>query len=103
PVESIERPDIRIVNYEGHDYYDGHVGFDGEWAPDATGANSTEYAYGLGVVEFVFPLNSDDPQDLSMKPGMNYQIRLLYWSNVNSGEPTFASSWATLWVPVELY
>ena len=103
PVESIERPDIRIVNYEGHDYYDGHVGFDGEWAPDATGANSTEYAYGSGVVEFVLPLNSDDPQDLSMKPGMNYQIRLLYWSNVNSGEPTFASSWATLWVPVELY
>jgi hypothetical protein len=94
--------DIRIVNYNGMPY-DGHIRYDGTWAQDSTGTNSTEFATGDGVIEFLIPLNSEDPQDLGMHPGMNYQIRLLWWDNVKTGEPVFASPWRTFWVPVQLY
>jgi hypothetical protein len=97
------RPDIRVVNYDGHSYYDGHVSYAGTWAYDSTGGNSTEYAYGNKVVEFVLPLDSGDSQDLLMKPGMNYEFRLVFWNNVKSGEPTFATDWSSFWAPVDLY
>lgn len=103
PMGMTNRPDIRLVNYDGHTYYDGHIGYTGDWAFDSTGANSTEYAYGDKVVEFMLPLDSGDSQDLLMKPGMNYEIRLMFWDNNQSGEPTFASEWSTFWVPVDLY
>ncbi len=103
PLGMTSRPDIRLVNYAGHTYYDGHIAYTGDWTFDTTGANSTEYAYGDKVVEFVLPLDSGDTQDLLMNPGMNYEIRLMFWDNEQSGEPTFASEWTTFWVPVDLH
>ncbi len=103
PIDATDQSDLRIVNYEGNDYYDGHISFTGDWVQDSSGSVSSEVAYGDGVVEFLLPLDSGDPGDLLMKVGMNYQIRLLFWNNVNSGGPTFASSWMTFWVPVELH
>jgi hypothetical protein len=38
-----------------------------------------------------------------MKPGMNYEFRLVFWNNVKSGEPTFATDWSSFWAPVDLY
>ncbi len=105
-LSSLNNPDdsdLRIVNYEGHDSYDGHVDYFGNWAEDTGGANSTEYATGDHVIEFLIPLNSQDPQDLNMKGGMNYQIKFLFWNNIDTGEPTLDSDWITLWVPVELH
>jgi hypothetical protein len=95
--------DIHIVGYGGNPYYDGHVDYSGEWAADVSGANATRYAAGAKVVEFLLPLQNRDVQDLYMAPGMNYEIRLLFWNNIKTGEPTFASSWKTFWVPVDLY
>jgi dolichyl-diphosphooligosaccharide--protein glycosyltransferase len=94
--------DIRIVNYNGMPY-DGHIRYDGTWAEDSTGTNSTEFKTGDGVIEFLIPLKSSDPQDLSMFPGMNYQLRFLWWNNIDHGEPTFSSQWKNFWVPVQLY
>jgi hypothetical protein len=102
PPGSTEDSDLRIVNYNGQDF-DGHIRFDGTWAEDSTGTNSSEFATGDGVIEFVVPLNGGDPQDVSMTPGMNYQIRLLWWNNVDHGEPSFTMDWTTFWVPVELF
>lgn len=103
PLASPSDSDIRLVNYDGHDAYDGHIDFNGDWKEDSTGTNSTEFAKGDGVIEFIIPLNSQDPQDLTMKPGMNYQIRFMWWDNVNKGEPTFAADWVEFWVPIDLY
>jgi len=83
--------------------FDGHIRYDGTWAEDSTGTNSTEYATGDNVIEFVIPLQSADPQDLGMFPGMNYQLKFLWWNNIQSGEPSFTSDWNTLWVPAQLY
>ncbi len=94
--------DIRIVNYNGMPY-DGHIHYDGTWSQDSAGTNSTQFATGDGVIEFLLPLKSGDPQDLGMYPGMNYQIRLLWWDNIKTGEPIFASPWRIFWVPVQLY
>jgi hypothetical protein len=94
--------DIRVVNYQGMPY-DGHIRYDGTWAEDSTGTNSTEFATGDGVIEFLIPLKSSDTQDLAMFPGMNYQLRFLWWNNIDHGEPTFSSPWKTFWVPVQLY
>jgi len=102
PLGSPGDSDLRIVNYNGQDF-DGHIRYDGTWAEDSTGTNSSEFASGDGVIEFVVPLNSGDPQDLSMSQGMNYQIRLLWWNNVNHGEPSFTVHWNSFWVPIELY
>jgi asparagine N-glycosylation enzyme membrane subunit Stt3 len=95
--------DLRLVDYDGHEFYDGHIAYDGAWAEDSSGTNSSLFASGENVIEFMIPLNSDDAQDVSMNPGMNYQIRLLFWNNVKSGEPTFDSDWVTFWVEVELH
>jgi hypothetical protein len=103
PLDSPGDADLRLVDYDGHEFYDGHVAYDGSWAEDSSGTNSTQFASGENVIEFMIPLNSDDAQDVSMSPGMNYQIRLLFWNNVNSGEPTFDSDWTTIWVEVELH
>ncbi len=100
---TISSPDIRVVNYDGHDYFDGYVSFEGDWVPDSSDSTPSEYAIGNRTVEFLLPLNSSDPQDLRMIPGMNYQIRFLFWDNIQSGEPTFAAPWTTFWVPVDLY
>jgi hypothetical protein len=94
--------DLRIVNYEGQDF-DGHIRYDGTWTEDSTGTDSSEFATGDNVIEFIIPLNGGDAQDLSMAPGMNYQIRLLWWNNIDHGEPSFTGNWETFWVPVELY
>jgi dolichyl-diphosphooligosaccharide--protein glycosyltransferase len=94
--------DIRVVNYQGMPY-DGHIRYDGTWAEDSTGTNSTEFATGDGVIEFLIPLKSSDTQDLAMFPGMNYQLRFLWWNNIDHGEPTFSSPWKIFWVPVQLY
>ena len=102
PLDSIEDSDLRIVNYDGQDF-DGHIRYDGTWAEDSTGTNSSEFASGDGVIEFIVPLHGGDPQDVPMSPGMNYQIRLLWWNNANHGEPTFTVNWNSFWVPVELY
>jgi len=102
PLGSPLDSDIRVVNYNGMPY-DGHIRYDGTWAEDSTGTNSTEFATGDGVIEFIIPLGSSDPQDLAMLPGMNYQLRFLWWNNVDHGEPTFSSPWRTFWVPVQLY
>ncbi|MHA2384341.1 MAG: STT3 domain-containing protein, partial [Candidatus Thorarchaeota archaeon] len=102
PVDSAGDSDLRIVNYNGQDF-DGHIRFDGTWTEDSTGTNSSEFATGDGVIEFVVPLNGGDPQDVSMTPGMNYQIKLLWWNNVDHGEPSFTMDWTTFWVPVELF
>jgi hypothetical protein len=103
PICSPGDGDLRLVDYDGHEFYDGHIAYDGSWAEDSSGVNSTMFASGENVIEFVIPLNSDDAQDVALKPGMNYQIRLLFWNNVNSGEPTFDSDWATVWVEAELH
>jgi dolichyl-diphosphooligosaccharide--protein glycosyltransferase len=103
PIDSALNPDIRIVNYGGEQYYDGHLAFTGEWALDSSGANSSLFATGENTIEFIIPLNSDDPQDINLQPGMNYRIKLMFWHNADSGEPTFDSDWFTFWVPVELY
>jgi dolichyl-diphosphooligosaccharide--protein glycosyltransferase len=102
PIGSPGDSDLRIVNYNGQDF-DGHIRYDGTWAEDSTGTNSSEFASGDGVIEFVVPLNGGDPQDLSMSQGMNYQIKLLWWNNVNHGEPSFTVNWNSFWVPIELY
>ncbi|KXH76847.1 MAG: hypothetical protein AM326_06435 [Candidatus Thorarchaeota archaeon SMTZ-45] len=102
PLNEPLKSDLRIVNYNGQDF-DGHIRYDGTWAEDSTGTNSSEFATGNNVIEFVVPLNGGDPQDLPMTPGMNYQIRLLWWNNVNYGEPSFTGNWSTFWVPVELH
>jgi dolichyl-diphosphooligosaccharide--protein glycosyltransferase len=94
--------DLRIVNYDGQDF-DGYIRYDGSWAEDSTGTDSSEFATGNNVIEFLIPLDGGDSQDLPMTPGMNYQIRLLWWNNVNYGEPTFSGNWNTFWVPVELH
>lgn len=94
--------DLRIVNYNGQNY-DGHVRYDGSWAEDSTGTNSTAFATGNHVIEFYIPLNSADPQDVSMFPGMNYQMKFLWWNNINTGDPSFDSDWTTFWVPIQLY
>lgn len=98
PLES----DIRIVNYNGQKY-DGHIRFDGTWSEDSTGTNPTEFATSGQVIEFLLPLKSTDSQDVAIFQGMNYQMKFLWWNNVNSGEPTFDSDWITFWVPIQLY
>ena len=102
PLDSPGDSDLRIVNYNGQDF-DGHIRYDGTWAEDSTGTNSSEFASGDGVIEFVVPLDNGDPQDVSMFQGMNYQIKLLWWNNVNHGEPSFTVNWNSFWVPIELY
>ncbi|MFW9769267.1 MAG: STT3 domain-containing protein [Candidatus Thorarchaeota archaeon] len=102
PLGSPGDSDLRIVNYNGQDF-DGHIRYDGTWAEDSTGTNSSEFASGDGIIEFVVPLNGGDPQDLSMFQGMNYQIKLLWWNNVHYGEPSFTVDWNSFWVPIELY
>lgn len=105
-VSSLDNPDdadIRIVNYDGHDAYDGYIDYYGDWAEDTGGVNSTEFATGENVIEFIIPLDSEDSQDLNMKGGMNYQIKLMFWNNIDSGQPTLDSDWITFWVPVELH
>jgi dolichyl-diphosphooligosaccharide--protein glycosyltransferase len=102
PLDSPLSSDLRIVNYNGQDF-DGYIRYDGTWDEDSTGTNSSEFATGNNVIEFLIPLDGGDPQDLSMTPGMNYQIRLLWWNNVDHGEPTYSGNWNTFWVPVDLY
>jgi hypothetical protein len=102
PLDSPLSSDLRIVNYNGQDF-DGHIRYDGTWAEDSTGTDSSEYATGNNVIEFLIPLDGGDSQDVSMTPGMNYQIRLLFWNNVDHGEPSFLGNWNVLWVPVELH
>ncbi|MHA2022578.1 MAG: hypothetical protein ACTSWQ_02845, partial [Candidatus Thorarchaeota archaeon] len=94
--------DLRIMNYNGLPF-DGHIRYDGTWAEDSTGTNATEYATGDNVIEFLIPLQSGDPQDVGMFPGMNYQLKFLWWNNIQSGAPSFTSDWNTLWVPIQLY
>ncbi|MFX1559994.1 MAG: STT3 domain-containing protein, partial [Promethearchaeota archaeon] len=102
PLGSPLDSDLRIVNYNGHDF-DGHIRYDGTWSEDATGTNSSEFATNDNVIEFLIPLNGEDPQDLPMFPGMNYQIRLLWWNNVDHGDPTFRGYWNIFWVPIQLH
>jgi dolichyl-diphosphooligosaccharide--protein glycosyltransferase len=94
--------DLRIVNYDGQSF-DGNIRYDGTWAEDSTGTDSSMMATSGNVIEFLIPLESNDPQDLSMFPGMNYQMKFLWWNNVDHGEPTFSSPWNTFWVPIQLY
>jgi dolichyl-diphosphooligosaccharide--protein glycosyltransferase len=94
--------DLRIMNYNGAPF-DGNIHYDGTWVEDSTGTNATEYASSGNVIEFIIPLQGGDPQDVTMFPGMNYQLRFLWWNNVDHGEPTFSSAWNTLWIPVQLY
>lgn len=94
--------DLRIMNYNGQPF-DGNIHYDGTWVEDSTGTNTTEYATGDNVIEFLIPLQSGDPQDLGMYPGMNYQLKFLWWNNIQSGEPSFTSDWKTLWIPIQLY
>ncbi|MGD9395694.1 MAG: STT3 domain-containing protein [Candidatus Thorarchaeota archaeon] len=102
PLGSPQDSDLRIVNYNGQNF-DGHIRYDGTWGEDSAGTNSTQFATGENVIEFVIPLDGGDPQDLSMAQGMNYQIRLLWWNNVNHGEPSFTGNWDVFWVPIRLY
>ncbi|MBY8996701.1 MAG: glycosyltransferase family 39 protein [Candidatus Thorarchaeota archaeon] len=102
PLDSPLSSDLRIVNYNGQDF-DGHIRYDGTWAEDSTGTDSSEYATGNNVIEFLIPLDGGDSEDLPMAPGMNYQIRLLFWNNVDHGEPSFTGNWNILWVPVVLH
>jgi dolichyl-diphosphooligosaccharide--protein glycosyltransferase len=102
PLNSPLDSDLRIVNYNGQNF-DGHIRYDGEWSEDSTGTDSSEFATGNNVIEFLIPLDSGDSQDLQMAQGMNYQIRLLWWNNIDHGEPSFTGIWNTFWVPVELY
>jgi len=103
PLGDHSQSDIRIVNYNGQDYYDGHIAYTGEWAEDSSGSNSTDYATGDKVIEFVLPLYNDDAQDMNMRGGMNYEIRFMFWDNIDSGEPTLDSDWITFWVAVNLH
>jgi dolichyl-diphosphooligosaccharide--protein glycosyltransferase len=103
PLESTQYPDVRAVNYEGHEAWDGYIDYKKDWVADSIGVNQSEFATGENIIEFIIPLNSSDSNDLSMLPGMNYQLRFLWWNNVNKGEPTFSSDWTTIWVPVDLY
>ncbi len=103
PLGPVTTSDLRIVNYAGHQFYDGHIDYNGDWTFDSSGANATLFGTAENVTELIFPLNSLDSQDLDLKPGMNYQIRLLFWDNVDSGEPTLVTEWQTIWVPVSLY
>ncbi len=102
PLGSPQDSDLRIVNYNGQNF-DGHIRYDGTWGEDSGGTNTTEFATGENVIEFVVPLDGGDPQDLSMAPGMNYQIRLLWWNNVDHGEPSFTGNWNVFWVPIRLH
>ncbi len=102
PEDNVPASDLRIMNYNGQPY-DGHIRYDGTWAEDSTGTNSTAFATGNDVIEFLVPLKSGDTQDVGMFPGMNYQLRFLWWNNIQSGEPTFISNWNTFWVPIQLY
>ncbi len=101
--DSTTNPDIRIVNYDGNEYYDGHVDYFGNWAADTDGADSNEFATGENVIEFLIPLDSEDSQDVTLKGGMNYQIKFMFWNNIDSGEPTLDGDWTIIWVPVELH
>jgi len=94
--------DLRIVNYDGQPF-DGNIRHDGTWVEDSTGTNSTEFATGSNVIEFIIPLQSHDPQDVAMFPGMNYQMKFLWWNNLNTGAPSFTTNWNTFWVPIQLY
>ena len=58
PLGSTSTADIRAVNYEGQQYYDGHLRYDGEWVSDTSSANATLYATGEHVIEFLIPLGS---------------------------------------------
>ena len=105
-ISSLDSPgnsDLRIVNYDDNEFYDGHIDYYGEWAEDTDGANSEEFAVGENVIEFVIPLDSDESQDINLQPGMNYQVKFMFWNNADSGEPTLDSDWITFWVPVELH
>ncbi len=102
-LDSPENSDLRIVNYDGNEFYDGHIDYYGEWAEDTDGANSEEFAVGENVIEFIIPLDSDESQDINLQPGMNYQVKFMFWNNIDSGEPTLDSDWITIWVPVELH
>jgi dolichyl-diphosphooligosaccharide--protein glycosyltransferase len=104
PLGNLATRDIRVVDYLGEDYYDGYLRFDGSWAMDSDGSNATEYAAGENVIEFLLPLESGSSlQDVQLIPGNNYQIRFLFWHNIHSGEPTFASEWTTIWIPGDLH
>ena len=102
PENAVLDSDLRIMNYNGQPF-DGNIHYDGTWTEDSTGTNSTEFASGDNVIEFIIPLQSGDPQDVGMIPGMNYQLKFLWWNNVHYGEPSFASDWNTFWVPIQLY
>jgi asparagine N-glycosylation enzyme membrane subunit Stt3 len=104
PYGDLGTSDIRIVDYQGREYYDGYRKFDGSWALDSEGGNATEYATGDRVIEFIVPLYSGDSKyDVPLIVGNNYQIRFLFWNNIHSGEPTFASEWMTIWIPALLF
>ncbi|MHA1970621.1 MAG: STT3 domain-containing protein [Candidatus Thorarchaeota archaeon] len=102
PENAVLDSDLRIMNYNGQPF-DGNIHYDGTWTEDSTGTNSTEFASGDNVIEFIIPLQSGDPQDVGMFPGMNYQLKFLWWNNIDYGEPSFASDWSTFWVPMQLY
>jgi len=102
PENAVLDSDLRIMNYNGQPF-DGNIHYDGTWTEDSTGTNSTEFASGDNVIEFIIPLQSGDPQDVGMFPGMNYQLKFLWWNNIDHGEPSFASDWSTFWVPMQLY
>ena len=103
PLDSTQYPDVRVVNYEGHESWDGYIDYKKDWVADSAGVNQSEFATGENIIEFILPLDSSDSDDLSMSPGMNYQLRFLWWNNLNRGEPTFSSEWVTMWIPVDLY
>ncbi len=103
PIDSTSVSDIRAVNYQGKEYFDGHIDYYGDWVADAQGANESEAATGENVIEFLLPLNSEDPDDIPLSPGNKYQIRFLFWNNIQTGEPTLNSDWTVFWVPVELH
>jgi hypothetical protein len=105
-ISSLDNPDdadIRIANYDGNEFYDGHVDYYGDWAEDSDGANAEEFAANGNIIEFLIPLDNEDSQDLNLKPGMNYQVKFMFWNNVDSGQPTLDSDWITFWVPTELH
>jgi len=102
PLGRPDDSDLRLVNYGGQEFFDGYVAYDGSWARDSIELNQSLFATGENVIEFRFSLE-DNPQDILIAPGMNSQIRFMFWNNVNTGEPTFDSDWTTLWAGVELY
>ncbi|RDE15138.1 MAG: hypothetical protein C4K47_02980 [Candidatus Thorarchaeota archaeon] len=103
PLGSVDKSDLRIINYQGHQAYDGHIDYNGDWSYDTGGANATHFATGTNITEFFLPLGASSSEDVTLRPGMNYQIRILFWDGVTSGEPTLASEWRTIWIPVQLY